>query len=304
MSKINFVCGSDPELFAVNEEGMCIPPAVVEFMGLNRVGTENKKNPNRHPWYYLNDNIYPLIIADGAAFEFGRMPVGISAQKHYDTVMYGIDKLQELINPFGLKVCTKASVPFNLDYYSKYGIDIYSDEFWMSVHFGCDPQKNIYDFGREDAMLDVKEYLWRHAGGHLHISSPDMDMHKLDWAFIQLCDVILSQINIVNCPEEDVSMNLQRQNFYGKAGNYRYQIYPNNIHGLEYRTMSLTWNLHLDTVKKIFDGVEKIFDIVSDNDKLHYILDVTDLVKRAKDSIKLFDKNMAQSILEEVEKCL
>jgi len=248
----NILIGGDPELFAVDSEGYCIPPIIFEkVLGLERVGTEDPGNPGRHP-YYFNENGF-IVMADGAAFEL-TFPPASSPQELKDNFSYAASKAQEIISAFGLTPTFSPSVKFSLDYLEKtFGVDSHSKSFWTAVHFGCDPQFNIYS-GEFDQMRDVMEYPWRHAGGHIHMSCAGKNLHKVK--FVKFCDIILGQI--VPAITENLEMEKVRQFFYGKPGNCRWQNYRGGIKGVEYRTPSAT--LWIDGIDLIFPAVEKVLD--------------------------------------------
>lgn len=276
--------GGDPELFAMDSEGYCIPPIIFEkIFGLERVGTEDPGNPGRHPFYFNNDGV--IVMADGAAFEL-TFPPASSPQELKNNFSRAANTAREIISSFGLTPMFSPSIKFSLDYLEKtFSVDTHTKSFWTAVHFGCDPQFNIYS-ASFDQMQDVMEYPWRHAGGHVHISSQEKNLHKVK--FVKFCDIILGQIvpAISSCWEQEKI----RQFFYGKPGNCRWQNYRGGIKGVEYRTPSAT--LWTDGIDLIFPSVQKVLELFFSGEEP----DDTDL-STAINNILAVDKEGATQLL-------
>ena len=104
-----------------------------------------------------------------------------------------------------------------------------------SRRFGCVPSLNVYE--KRDVGVDPEKYLFRSAGGHIHIghlNTPELvKALKDDKKMVRLLDVIVGN----TCVLLDRDMgNAERRKVYGRAGEYR--LPP---HGLEYRTLSNFW---------------------------------------------------------------
>lgn len=279
--------GGDPEMFAVDNEGFCIPPVILEKMGMKKIGCENPDEPWRHP-YYFNEGGF-IVMGDGAALEVA-FPPGKTEEELKKNYHYIKNIAENLVSPLGLRLCTSATVNFSLSYLAeKYGANINEKNFWTAVRFGCDPQFNIYQH-RYDQVVDAKEYPWRHAGGHIHFSVPGVNLHgKIGEKVVKFCDLSLGQIAVALT--ENLEAERTRQVFYGKPGNCRWQTYPGGIRGIEYRTPSVTaWEkgIHL-----FFPIVEKILEKIQNGE----IISPFELEK-AKTAIISCDKTAAYSNLE------
>lgn len=262
--------GSDPEFFVTdpNNMGLCIPSPVLEKLGIRRVGTEDPLKPDRHPFFYQDDVV--TVMADGAAMEL-TFPPSISGAVLYDAFQHGLEVTRELVKPLGFEVSAVPYVPFILGEYQKYGIDdpLNNPEFWMAVHFGCDPQFVLYEGDTPSKMVDAKEVTHRTAGGHIHIG---FDPNTVRWqisqqpvetrAFIQLCDILLGTraIGWSPYPEEE----MKRQEFYGKPGNHRVTTYKGGFLGWEYRTPSVSWLTSEVTAIEMVDTVHTLATFFQD----------------------------------------
>lgn len=282
MSKI--LVGGDPEVFATDEKGYCIPPYIFEkILGLRRVGTENPDDPDKHPFFIQNEDF--VVMADGAAFEltFKPSPTTEILRENY---LRARNAAEELISSFGLVFSPVPSVKFSLGYLAeKYGIDPDSEEIWMATHFGCDPQWNIYSTGY-DQMVDAKTYPWRHGGGHVHFSAEGRNLHEDGDKFVKWCDILLGTKSIAITRK--LKLEKARQQFYGKPGNCRWQIYPGETRGIEYRTPSNTlWEHGLEY---IIPTVERILSMENHPDDF--------LTGMASVSITSCDVRLCKEILE------
>lgn len=114
--------------------------------------------------------------------------------------------------------------------------------------FGCAPSKSITK--KPKAILrDPKKYMYRSAGGHIHIGAASgMPVGNSDWygnspavnivlsepaRIIAIMDIIVGNTCVLI--DRDPS-NVERRKVYGRAGEYR-----TPPHGLEYRTLSNFW---------------------------------------------------------------
>lgn len=105
-----------------------------------------------------------------------------------------------------------------------------------SKQFGCAPSKNA---GGESKMsvTDASKYMYRSAGGHIHLGHRGDDEIK---AVLENPDLLIPVLDIIvgnTCVmiDRDPS-NIERRKVYGKAGEYR-----TPPHGIEYRTLSNFW---------------------------------------------------------------
>lgn len=139
--------------------------------------------------------------------------------------------------------------------------------------FGCSPSYCAYEGRSKRPKLDARSHLERYAGGHMHFSAPVSETaqgkpfawlknradHQL---FIKMLDLY------VGLPLTTIYYSAdqwRRRKWYGQAGEYRPQQYPDGSLGLEYRTPSPEiWNtapvarMAFAVGGLIFDGFETI----------------------------------------------
>lgn len=111
-----------------------------------------------------------------------------------------------------------------------------------SQTFGCAPSKNTSKVKSAATIRDPKKYMYRSAGGHIHIGK---DCHYYGTSknvqsimneperLVAILDIIVGNTCVLL--DRDPS-NIERRKVYGRAGEYR-----TPPHGLEYRTLSNFW---------------------------------------------------------------
>ena len=102
--------------------------------------------------------------------------------------------------------------------------------------FGCDESLNAYTQKSSSVNLDAYDHPFRYAGGHMHISSSNCRFLESDadkFLFVKLCDLF---VGLPLAYLFDDEANVQRRKYYGRAGECRFQKYPDGTTGIEYRT--------------------------------------------------------------------
>lgn len=134
-----------------------------------------------------------------------------------------------------------------------------------AMQFGCSPDYNVYT-GQPQMPNAIDMRYTRTAGGHVHISIPNVDNHLRE-RLVRTCDIFLGIPSVLLDPDTT------RRQFYGKAGSYRPKDY-----GIEYRALSNFWvldykapllihSLALSAVQDVLNGSEvlnKVYDTHSD----------------------------------------
>lgn len=280
--------GGDPEVFAEDVSGLCIPPVLLRDNGLQTFGFADKdaKNP-RHPMFYKDELV--TIHEDGAAFEFTLKP-STNPLDYYNIYEHGLDVLGNLLKPYNLSVFTKPAIKFDSQILAVNGvIDVYR---LFCVRFGCDKDINVYT-GDESKDFDATQVNYRFGGGHIHISPIE---HKHSGVFTRLADILMGNTFIFNTPfPEEEKM---RQNYYGVPGKIREQFYPGGITGIEYRVPSNSWLKDLDTVKMMFKAIDLTLDIFANPPKAFDLIDK--YLDSSINNIMTFDQKGSQLILQEV----
>ena len=139
--------------------------------------------------------------------------------------------------PAGFTLTTCPALPVDLKYMEdkKLPPDLLS--------FGCEPSINAYTMDAKAPSLHAIEHPWRYAGGHMHFG-----WHS-DWAnFRWFSDSIENQVDFVKMLDLYLGVPLarifhhknqwRRREWYGRAGEFRFQDYGNKWCGVEYRSPS------------------------------------------------------------------
>lgn len=124
--------------------------------------------------------------------------------------------------------------------------------------FGCDPSFNAYGDYVDVSSVNPLKYLYRAAGGHIHIGFPK----KPDFA-TELADKVVHMLDII-CGNTCVLIdrhpgNKERRKLYGRAGDYRLPA-----HGLEYRTPSNFWLVDQRVASLVLGLVRQAVDLATD----------------------------------------
>jgi len=223
--------GADPEIFVVDKDGNCIPPAALrEDFGLKYL--DEKTLINGDGW---------SIIEDGAATEINFMPSDDENTifERIENAITGISKF--IKDKFDLETIIFPTVPFDVKkYWNNRG-----EEFRDCVRFGCDPALDIYsgEFSTEISADDIPE---RYGGGHIHMQAPENNMGLFDETYYHatiLMDILVgnSGVAFMRPNMNWIKAEKSRLKYYGRPGKIRLQEYPNGMKGIEYRTPSNFW---------------------------------------------------------------
>lgn len=106
--------------------------------------------------------------------------------------------------------------------------------------FGCEPSVCAYKGEYKVPAINAMKHEWRYSGGHMHLSI-DPDRTPPVWftdpqavrLFVKMLDLFLGVP--LTCLFGGELSN-QRRKYYGQAGEFRLQNYPNKSIGVEYRT--------------------------------------------------------------------
>lgn len=100
---------------------------------------------------------------------------------------------------------------------------------------GCSPTLDAYTGGLKELKVNPLTLPFRTSGSHLHMSfTSNIPVHL--WApFIKMADFFIGVPFAYIFHEAD---EFKRRTLYGTAGEFRRQIYPSGLQGLEYRTLS------------------------------------------------------------------
>lgn len=280
---MSLVIGTDPESFAVNDEGICIPPVMLRRQGLNVIRTEYTESGTPHPVFYDDGNI--KVIEDGVAMEYTIAPTNDPAVM-YKMFNEAIEIADNLVARYGVKIVAKPVIPFN---FHALGLSEADDEAHQSCIFGCDASLNIYsgEFSKIRAVVTLPH---RFAGGHIHVSPVP---HALFVPFTQLMDILVGSAIVVMATDQEAERT--RNRFYGEPGTIRLQNYPNDIEGIEYRPPSVSWLSSEDSVSKIHGMIHNVMKLMGSKKDAREVINI--YLEQAKYALNEYDKEIAGEIL-------
>ena len=114
--------------------------------------------------------------------------------------------------------------------------------------FGCSPSINAYTMEQQIPAIDARTHEWRYGGTHMHCGMTyELAKRKAPWFLDQMNQILLVKMwdrylgvpltASMDCPEQYL-----RRQWYGKAGEFRFQHYDDRTFGVEYRTPSQIFN--------------------------------------------------------------
>lgn len=277
--------GSDPEIFLINDNGICVPPI---HLVLNKQIEVIGRNDKERPVFFKDDLI--KIIEDGAAFEFNTKPTS-NPYEYFDIINYGLEKLNTLFRG-NYKIVISPVVNFNLS--SIVFDSSLLPHYQYACRFGCDPDIDIYS-GKYSKEINANKINQRFGGGHVHISSDIVykDMSNIVNQ-VKLFDILIGNAFVVQ--SKMFELEKLRQKFYGRPGKIRLQSYENGQTGIEYRTPSNSWITNLDSIRLIFDSVNKALELYKENNFYELI---EKYLSVSINNILTFNQNEAKKILDE-----
>jgi hypothetical protein len=218
--------GCDPELFLQNKTGQYI--SSVGLIG----GSKDFPMPIGRGCAIQEDNV---------AVEFNTPPCA-SVDEFVAAIKYNLSTISERAAELGLQLCIKPSAIFEDDQLQTEAAQT----------FGCDPDFNAWDHGRQNPRPSADNKNLRSCGGHIHIET-DLDPLEV----VQAMDLF------VGCPMIEFDKDTGRRELYGKAGAFRKKSY-----GVEYRTASNAWIESEDRIRWAWAQTEKAVKFVEDGNTL------------------------------------
>lgn len=220
--------GTDPEFFILNENGKPVPAW--------------RFYPSKHQAVYLNIS-RSAYFRDGYALEVNTSPTHCRTLMAQD-VRFTLSEAIRLL-PRGYTLSTSAAV--------KIDPSDMSDAPGDCQIFGCDPSLSAYSEEPVRVELDAMDHPYRYAGGHMHLSMPayTFENEHAKRLFVKACDMFIGLPLAYIFNDE---ANRQRRQYYGQAGEFRIQTYPDKQTGIEYRVPSpQLWNSN--KISNLFFGV-------------------------------------------------
>ena len=213
LARTKYMTGFDPEVFAVDENGVVIPA----FKYL-----PPKENPLVFPAVSGNHE-KNIIFWDGFQAEFATKEPGHCHAYAIDNIRFSLQTIFNEARKFNPKATLThkcvLDVPFEMMQ------ECTPDQSGL----GCSPSKNVYGETKHLESLNPSELPFRFAGCHIHYNTAMIPGAENE-LMVRMLDAIagVCSVAILAGMEDD-----RRRKFYGLAGEYRLPK-----HGLEYRVLS------------------------------------------------------------------
>jgi len=280
--------GTDPEVFVVDNDGQCIPPAALrEDFGVNFV--DEKTILEEDDW---------KIIEDGAATEINIMPSN-NIDTINDRIYRALRGIKSFVaENFDLNTTVYPTVPFDTKKYWEERDESFRD----CVRFGCDPDLDVYSgqFSKEIAADNVPE---RFGGGHIHMQAPLDDLAFFEDKYFhvaRLMDILVGNTCVaIKRPDKNwYEAEMKRLKFYGKPGKIRLQEYPDGTKGIEYRTPSNFWITNPNVTFSLLTLMNSVFSLSQNPEDASHFLEDENAVNNAPNYIVNFDTVRAGGLFE------
>lgn len=201
----NYSSGCDPEMFVMDAKGKVIPAR--RALQAKSAGTQR--------------------FFDGIQAEFCPLPGGC-----LEALATGIrSHLILLLKDFQARSTSAKLSIVNSVQLTQQEMDKLEDE---DVVFRCSNSMNVY--GDIPGSPEPREYLWRFAGGHIHVGATQNNVPKpapVLKSMVRAMDGLLGVAGVSLARAWDTP---ERRKYYGRAGEFRLPQ-----HGLEYRVLSNYW---------------------------------------------------------------
>jgi hypothetical protein len=215
--------GSDPEIFAVDENDVVIPA----FKFLPNKAEKQRVFPGEHTFVFWDGFQAELTHQEATCHE--------SVVRFIRKGLLGILKGAKTVN-------SKARLTYQSVIDVPYQMMCETSEEHASL--GCSPSKNVYP-GVEPIHVEIPKMLsCRFAGCHVHLGYPNLPENKVSDA-VKMMDAIAGVASVALFRNME---DPRRRRFYGKAGEYR--LPP---HGIEYRVLSSATLAHPVLTFLMFD---------------------------------------------------
>lgn len=171
-------------------------------------------------------------------------------------------------------------------------MDSLSDD---SKQFGCSPSISASDKKATIKVKDPSKYLFRSAGGHIHLGITNeielLQVHKNIDTIVKLMDIIVGNTCVLLDRHEG---NVERRKNYGRAGEYRIKPY-----GFEYRTLSNFWLRHYQLMSLSFGLARYALNVWRNNEEQQFF-DLVDY-EVVKHAINNNDFELAKEIFDKIK---
>lgn len=252
-----FTKGADPEFFLVN-------PVDGKFISSIDLIGGSKDAP-------MDIGEGCAVQEDNVAVEFN-IPPCKTADDFVKSINYALDHVKERAKEMGLEIAIVPSASFTDDQL----------ENPRAQEFGCEPDFNAWDNGRQNPRPSADDKNLRSAGGHIHIALEDgmSPIHA-----VKCMDLF------VGCMMVEFDNDTRRRQLYGNPGAFRFKPY-----GVEYRTASNAWIADDEKIRWVWDQTEKAMAFAKTGQTF-----TEEQGQMIRDCIKNSDKALLQSLKEQFQ---
>lgn len=281
IQKSTIMLGCDPEFFFEKKGKIIGAEKVIDIKNGLEVKIKGKDG-NGGSYQFSNTPTKTKCIVDGVQVELNPRPDTCRARLGNDISRCFRELYGKMKTDPDLKINFSPTVKITKSELKKL------DE--KSRVFGCAPSKNLALEGKEGTItVNPSTYLYRSAGGHIHLGTYGSDgasLRSKPEQVIQVLDVVLGNTCVLIDRDKG---NKRRRAVYGKAGEYR-----TPEHGLEYRTLSNFWLRNYSLTSFVMAMARFCVSIVdSSTDKNDFAAELLSLVDM-KDIHKAINTNNLQ----------
>lgn len=285
------IFGTDPEVFVVDANNNCIPPAALkEDFGMEFV--DDKVLIDGGDW---------TIIEDGAATEINLAPSDDSAVIS-DRINRALIELERVMKKdFDLKTIVFPTVGFSIkEYWEGRG-----EEFRDCVRFGCDPDLDIYS-GEYSVEISADNVPERYGGGHIHMQAPKDNLGLFDETYYHttlLMDLIVgnSAVAFKRPSMNWIEAEKKRLKYYGRPGKIRLQEYADGTKGIEYRTPSNFWITNPEFTDGLLTLMNAVFNLSQNPADASKVLEVPYLNNAPKNIVRFQTTHAFKTMVDVME---
>lgn len=199
--------GADPEFFIVDQDGKPVPA--------HKAGLEDQYHTEYKSGY--------RFFRDGYVLEVNLAYPAYCVEIMRNLAHYCLIDASRFLAKNNLKLKAVSAMEIDLHELKDAPEDV--------KRFGCEPSLCAYTGRVKVPTLIGTRHKRRYAGGHMHFSTLPKSIKPDE--FVKLLDLYVGIPMAVIFNDEGQAL---RREYYGQAGEFRLQSYPNKTSGIEYRT--------------------------------------------------------------------
>lgn len=295
------IFGSDPEFFSATPDGnggvKVVPPAKYRLDFGHPVTILDNDPQGKHPVFAEVPGLNGVVrvIEDGAAFEL-TVPPSHTIEGLFHDIQVGYEVGSQIMAQYGNFIEVTPAIHFDTNEFRNR-----KKEFLMSLIFGCDEDRDVYELMGLIQSLpkeeDALEHPWRYGGGHWHVSGIKNFQEK-PLPSVRMFGMFIGNLVTFRSPQKE--LDHVRTYRYGRPGRFRIQEYgklfediPWTDIGIEYRTPSNAWTTDISLARLMAETMQMVAEQVLPNDSLMEVL-IEDLEARTVEAVMTGNEKMAE----------